>query len=74
MKHQNIHYGIHNNKNVFSLDQGSVGGSLHPWGGKQSVMRLGDRKVFSVPGDPDAEAHYRNLLSMNPENPRAGQL
>ena len=54
-------HDFHGNKNVYSLDGGGVMGSMVPWGGKHRIVRLGDRKVFEAPGNPEAENHYRKL-------------
>ena len=51
----------HGNPHVASIDQGSVGTDLLPWGGKLTGLRLGDRKTFSVPGDPLATENYRKI-------------
>jgi hypothetical protein len=58
-------HDFHGNKWVFSLDQGGVLGTLAPWIGKHSVLRLGSRTVFSSPGSPEAESHYRSILYSN---------
>ena len=63
--HVHEHHQGHGNPNVHSLDAGSVFGSNFPWGGKLRGMRLGDRSIHEVPGDPRATAHYNKLWENN---------
>lgn len=50
-----------NNPFVLSLDGGCVYTSEVPWGGHLRGIRLSDRKVFKVPGSPEATRHYLSL-------------
>ena len=54
---------FHNNPWVLSIDQAGVIGTLAPWGGKHTILKLGSRETFSVPGSQGAEAHYREIIA-----------